>query len=298
MNISTVIGTKKDQTQGFLEDGTRVPLSKIYVGENFVIQIKTIEKEGYRAIKLGFGSKKKNSKPIKGEIKKAGLSTQPRFFREVRVDDVEGMNLGDIIKAEDVLKAGDIVDVIGVSKGKGFAGVVKRHGFHGGPRTHGQSDRERAPGSIGQSTTPGRVFKGKKMAGRMGHDRVTIKNLEVIDIVEGEVIVKGLIPGPKGSLVMIHRQREGKKFVPLYSDKKEEDESEEKEMKNGSEEVKMEEKKQEVKGKSLDQEEVQGQSSNEDKQSLQSSSDIHQDENLETKTQEKTKEKDDGEESK
>lgn len=118
------------------------------------------------------------------------------------------------------LKAGDLVDVIGISKGKGFAGVVKRHHFKGGPRTHGQSDRERAPGSIGQTTTPGRVYKGKRMAGHMGHSRTTIKNLQVVDVEENKntLLIKGLVPGPVKSRVFIKKVGEDKKFVPLWKE--------------------------------------------------------------------------------
>lgn len=218
MQISALIGRKIDQTQGFLEDGTRVPLSIISVGSNTVLQIKTTEHEGYNAVQLGFGSSKKTNKPMTGHIKKAGTEKTPRFFREIRVDDSPDFSPGSAISPQEVFEAGDIVDVTGTSKGKGFAGVVKRHGFHGGPRTHGQSDRERAPGSIGQTTTPGRVYRGKRMAGRMGNERVTIKNLEVLDVLEDKILVRGLIPGSKGSIVIVHKVGKSKKFVPLWSD--------------------------------------------------------------------------------
>lgn len=217
MNLSTIIGKKIEQTQAFLEDGTRVPLTRVFVGDNSISQIKTSEKEGYMAVQLTFGKRNKISKPLTGHLKKAGLKNTPRFLREIRVDDVAGFENGTVITPEEVLTAGDKVDVVGVSKGKGFAGAVKRWGFHGGPKTHGQSDRHRAPGSIGQGTTPGRVYKGKKMAGRMGSDRVTIKNLEIADVKEGEILIKGLIPGPKNGLVMITKIGENKKFKPLFS---------------------------------------------------------------------------------
>lgn len=223
MNLTTILGKKIEQTQAFLEDGTRVPLTRVAVGENFISQIKNTEKDGYMAVQVAFGKRNKISKPLTGHLKKAGLNKKSRFLREIRVDELEGFEEGMVITPEEVLSAGDRVDVVGTSKGKGFAGVVKRWGFHGGPKTHGQSDRHRAPGSIGQSTTPGRVYKGKKMAGRMGNERVTIKNLEIIEVKDGEVLIKGLIPGPKGKIVMITKIGENKKFKPLYSVKSEED---------------------------------------------------------------------------
>lgn len=217
--IQSLIGRKIDQTQGFLEDGTRVPLSIISVGGNVVTQIKTADREGYNSIQLGFGSWKRPTKPMAGHIKKAGLQEKkPRFFREVRVDEVPSQNLGSVVSIQEVFEPGDMVDVSGTSKGKGFAGVVKRHGFHGGPKTHGQSDRHRAPGSIGSGTTPGRVYKGKRMAGRMGNEQVTIKNLEVLDVKDDAILVRGLIPGAKGSIVTITKVGKNKKFKPLWSE--------------------------------------------------------------------------------
>ncbi len=217
MNIPTVIGQKIEQTQAFLENGTRVPLTHVYVGENSVSQIKTVEKDGYSAVQVAFGERNKIAKPLAGHLKKAGLKKSPRFLREIRVGEVEGIGIGAAILPEEVLKPGDKIDVVGISKGKGFAGGVKRWGFRGGPKTHGQSDRHRAPGSIGQGTTPGRVYKGKKMAGRMGNEQVTIKNLEVIDIKDGEVIIKGLVPGPKGGVIVITKIGENKNFKPLFT---------------------------------------------------------------------------------
>ncbi len=228
MQVNSLIGKKIDQRQGFLEDGTRVPLSIIIVGENVVSQIKTIDHEGYQALQLGFGSTKKTNKPTNGHLKRAGLDTKkPRFFREVKVDDVADVTLGASIPVAEVFEPGDIVDVVGTSKGKGYAGVVKRHGFHGGPRTHGQSDRERAPGSSGQTTTPGRVYRGKRMAGRMGNERVTVKNLEILEVREDSILVKGLIPGSKGGIVVITKVgKKNKKFMPLWSDKPKTEETE------------------------------------------------------------------------
>lgn len=216
--IQSLVGKKLGQTQGFLENGMRIPMTRIWVNGNVVSQIKTTEKEGYEAIQLGFGETKKASKPLNGHSKKAGLKITPRTFRESREDKVEGIELGQEINAEEVIAPGDIIDVTGVSKGKGFAGVVKRHHFKGGPKTHGQSDRHRAPGSIGQSTTPGRVYKGKRMAGRMGSAQVTIKNLEIIDLKDGELLVKGLVPGSIGTILTLTKRSVNKKHVGLYKE--------------------------------------------------------------------------------
>ncbi len=228
MSLQAIIGKKIDQTQAFLEDGRRIPLSLISVSGNVIAQVKTLEKDKYTSVQLGFGDKKKADKATTGHIKKAGLTKTPRFFREVKVEDIAGYEVGAVVNVEEMLELGDVIDVTGTSKGKGYAGVVKRHGFKGGPRTHGQSDRERAPGSSGQTTTPGRVYKGKRMSGRMGNERVTIKNLTVVDIKDGVIYVRGLVPGVKGSLVMISKVKEDKrsratkkKFVPLFTIKEE-----------------------------------------------------------------------------
>ncbi len=217
-----IIGHKISQTQKFLEDGTRIPVTEVLLaGGNVVIQTKTIEKDGYTAVQLGIGKKKKGNKALTGHVKGALLTEASAFLREVRLaDGEEALAVGTVVKATEVLKPGDIVDVIGVSKGKGYAGGVKRHHFKGGPRTHGQSDRERAPGSIGQSTTPGRVYRGKRMAGRMGHERVTVQNLMVVGVTDDGVLIKGLIPGPVNNLIMIKKVGESKKFTPLYQEPK------------------------------------------------------------------------------
>ncbi len=223
MQLTALIGKKTYQKQGFLQDGTRVPLSGVVVGGNFITQVKSADKEGYNALQLGIGTNKKAKKAIIGHSKKAGLEQTARFLREVRVDDVTDVTSGTEINVSDVFVPGDIVDVTGISKGKGFAGGVKRWGFKGGPRTHGQSDRERAPGSIGQTTTPGRVYRGKKMAGRMGQDTVTIRNLEIIEITnDGVLLIKGLIPGSLNSIVVVKKMGTNKKFVPLYREATEE----------------------------------------------------------------------------
>jgi large subunit ribosomal protein L3 len=223
MQLTALIGKKIYQKQGFLQDGTRVPLSGVVVAGNFVTQVKSTDKEGYNALQLGIGINKKAKKAIVNHGKKAGLAQTPRFFREVRVDDTVDVVSGTEINVSDIFVPGDIVDVTGISKGKGFAGGVKRWGFKGGPRTHGQSDRERAPGSIGQTTTPGRVYRGKKMAGRMGQDTVTVKNLEIIEVTaDGVLLIKGLIPGSLNSVVIVKKMGTNKKFVPLYKEVTEE----------------------------------------------------------------------------
>lgn len=227
--IQAIIGKKIDQTSIFLTDGRRLSATKIDTSGNVVVQAKTIAKDGYTSVQLGFAMKKSPSKAMLGVSKKAGLTNTPAFFHEVKL--TEGVSedtmpkAGEVIAIDTVMKIGDVVKVTGTSKGKGFAGGVKRHGFRGGPRTHGQSDRERAPGSIGQTTTPGRVYKGKRMAGRMGHATVSVTNLVVLDIIGSTVLVKGLVPGSKNSIVIIEKTGESKKFVPVIktNEKKEEE---------------------------------------------------------------------------
>lgn len=219
MQLTALIGTKKYQKQGFLQDGKRIPLTAVVVSGNVITQIKTADKEGYNSLQLGINSNKKARKSITNHSKKAGLENTPRFFKEIKAEDLEGAALGLQINVSEIFSPGDIVDVTGISKGKGWAGGVKRWGFHGGPRTHGQSDRERAPGSIGQTTTPGRVYRGKKMAGRMGSDTVTVKNLEVISVTDdGVLLIKGLVPGNVNGLVMVNKIGTNNKFVPLYKE--------------------------------------------------------------------------------
>ena len=197
------------------EGNVRTPITLIEAGPCVVTQIKTETKDGLQAVQLGFGSKKlKNtSKAQEGHTKKAATKTQPRFFAEAEFIEGEELKIGDTIKASDILSVGDTIEVTGVSKGKGFQGGVKRWGFAGGPKTHGQSDRHRAPGSIGQGTTPGRVYKGKRMAGRMGTDQITVKNLHVVSISPetNQVAVSGPVPGTPGHLLKIKRLSEGKK---------------------------------------------------------------------------------------
>lgn len=210
--MKNILGKKVGMTQIFDEDGQVIPVTLIEAGPCYVVQKKTPEKDGYNAVQLGFGEveEKKLSQPEQGHLKKADVLPL-RYLREFRVSDHEDLEVGQVIKA-DIFEVGDLVDVAGTSKGKGFAGVVKRYGFAGGVKTHGQSDRHRAPGSIGAGTTPGRVFKGSRMAGRMGGDQVTISNLEVM-IVDPErnlLAVKGSIPGAKNGLVLVKETRKAK----------------------------------------------------------------------------------------
>lgn len=224
--INAILGTKLDMSQKFTKDGKRIPVTTVLAGPCPVIQVKTQQKDGYDAIQLGWGEKKltKITKPLKGHIKGAKLKLAPRFLQEIRVEEESKFKVGDLVKVSDVLKPGDKVNATGISKGKGFTGVMKRWGFAGGPATHGQSDRARAPGSIGQTTTPGRVFPGKKMAGRAGGVKVTIKNLTVMDVDKDKnlLLVKGLVPGPRNGLLVIRKVGEESKFIPLMKKGKKE----------------------------------------------------------------------------
>ena len=190
--------------------GKNIPCTVIEVGPCVVTQVRTLEKDGYTAIQLGFGERtvKSTSKAMQGHFKRAGVSPK-RSLVEFNSFDSE-FQLGDTLKVEDVFNEGEFVSVIGTSKGKGFQGVVKRHGFAGvGQATHGQHNRLRAPGSIGAASYPARVFKGMRMAGQMGNARVTIENLEVLKVLpeEGVLVVKGAIPGHKGATVVIRKPK-------------------------------------------------------------------------------------------
>lgn len=217
-----ILGEKGQQEQIYNDKGERVPVTHIKTSSCYLIDVRYPEKHGYFSVILGFKQGKNIKKPILGKLKKAGVKIPLSFLREIRLDKlgskiaayqkdgkkgVEANNkqilIGNEIKASTIFSKGDLVQITGKSKGKGFAGVVKRHGFAGGPRTHGQSDRERAPGSIGQTTTPGRVYKGKRMAGRMGGEKITIKNLEILEVKDNELIVQGLAPGVVGGLLKI-----------------------------------------------------------------------------------------------
>lgn len=221
--IDAILGIKKETIQKFTKDGKRIPVTRIKSGPCYVVQIKKKEKDGYEAIQLGLGEKeiKKVSKPLQGHFRGAKLKKAPRFLQEIRMEDVgEEIKIGEQVKIDDIFQPGDEVKISGWSKGKGFTGVVKRWGFKGGPRTHGQSDRERAPGSIGQRTTPGRVYKGKRMPGRAGGNKVTIKGLAVMEVGESneELLVKGLVPGFKNGWLIIEKTGKAKRFVPLMKE--------------------------------------------------------------------------------
>ena len=203
-----IIGKKIGMTQLFDEKGNVVPVTVVEAGPCVVVQKKTIENDGYEAVQIGFGalSDKRATKAIKGHFAKADVALK-KTLKEFRLDDIAALNVGDIIKA-DTFAAGDAVDVCGTSKGKGFQGVVKRHGFGGvGQSTHGQHNRLRAPGSIGACSYPAKVFKGMRMAGQMGNERVTVQNLKVVKVIpeHNVMMIKGSIPGSKGSIVMIEK---------------------------------------------------------------------------------------------
>ncbi|BEP30127.1 50S ribosomal protein L3 [Helicovermis profundi] len=203
--MNTILGRKIGMTQIFNEDGTVVPVTVVEAGPLKVIQIKTLENDGYTAIQVGFGKKKnKVNKPTKGHFEKAGVELM-RHLAEIRVDDVSGYTLGQEIKA-DIFEAGMKVDASGTSKGKGTQGPIRRWNQSRGPETHG-SKHHRLKGSIGAASYPGRVIKGTHMAGKMGNEKVTIQNLEVVkvDADKNLLLIKGAIPGPKGGLLRIQK---------------------------------------------------------------------------------------------
>lgn len=197
-----LIGRKVGMTQLFLEDGSMVPVSVLVVEPNTVTRLRTPERDGYGAVQLGVGARKKLSKPLQGQLKELPkLGT----LREFRVDDVSGYQVGQVLDVG-LFTPGDRVEVTGVSKGKGFAGTIKRHHFHRGPETHG-SDSHRQPGSIGPGTTPGRVYRGTRMAGHMGDQRATVKGLRVVrcDTERNLLLVKGPVPGAPNALVLVRK---------------------------------------------------------------------------------------------
>jgi large subunit ribosomal protein L3 len=206
--VQGIIGRKLGMTQIFRDNGKAEAVTAIEAGPCTVIQVKTAAKDGYNAVQFGFGETKRLKSPQRGQLKGLG---QFRYLREFRVDDIENIEVGDRVDVS-LFKEGDMVDVTGVSKSKGFAGVVKRHGFAGGPKTHGQSDRHRHPGSIGATTSPGRVFKGTHMAGHMGNQRVTARHLEVFeaDPERNLLLVKGAVPGDRDGLLLIRKSGEEK----------------------------------------------------------------------------------------
>ncbi|MDR0500707.1 MAG: 50S ribosomal protein L3 [Coriobacteriales bacterium] len=204
----TLLGRKLGMTQIFADDDTIVPVTVIQAGPCTITQIKTAEKEGYEAIQIGYGLIKPNkvNQPMKGHFNKGGVEPS-RVLREVRVDSTSTYELGQQITVEAFAEAKS-VDVSGISKGKGFAGVIKRYNFRGGPGSHG-AHFHRAPGSIGQCATPSRVFKGLKLPGHMGSEKVTVKNLDVIkvDTEQNLLLVRGAVPGGKGALLTIRTNK-------------------------------------------------------------------------------------------
>lgn len=210
--MSGIIGKKIGMTSIFGADGRNVACTLIEAGPCVVTQVKNVETDGYNAIQLGFGERKEKNtpKPLKGHFAKANTTPKRKVveFRDFRVEFEGGVNLGQEIEVGQVFKEGDFVDAIATSKGKGFQGVVKRHGFAGvGGQTHGQHNRLRAPGSIGACSFPSRVFKGMRMAGRMGGKRVKVINLEVLKVMPDNnlIIVSGSVPGPKNSFVILEK---------------------------------------------------------------------------------------------
>lgn len=198
-------------TQAWTKSGKRIPVTVVTAAPMTVTQVKSIDTDTYQAVQVGLGSKKPTSisKPLAQHLGKS--KTTPKHLREIRLTQSTELSIGDQIKPETVLEVGDIVNVSGTTKGRGFSGVMKRWGFKGGPRTHGQSDRARAPGSIGQGTTPGRVYKQKKMAGHYGNDTFTVKDLQIINILpeKNEVWINGPIPGSVNGLIKITTTRKG-----------------------------------------------------------------------------------------
>jgi len=210
--IQGILGKKLGMTQVFAADGRRVPVTVVEAGPCTVVQKKTESNDGYNALQVGFSAKKtaRVNKPMMGHFKKADQGAFSHL-RELSADNVDDYNVGDQITCDTVFKAGDIIDVTGTSKGKGFQGVIKRWGFSGGRATHG-SKFHRAPGSIGCSAWPSRVFKGKKMPGQMGNARVTQQNLEIVEVRADQnlILIKGAVPGANQSLLLIRKQIKAK----------------------------------------------------------------------------------------
>ena len=207
-----ILGKKLGMTQVFAEDGKVTPVTVIAAGPCTVVQKKTVDTDGYDAVQVCFEEKaeRKMNKPLKGHFDKAGVA-YARYLRELRLDDVSGVNVGDVIKA-DVFEAGEAVDVTGTSKGHGFSGTIKRFGFHRLKETHGTGPVHRHAGSMGACSSPSRIFKGKKLPGRYGTDRVTVLNLDMVkvDAEKNLLLVKGAVPGPKGGLLYIRNSVKAK----------------------------------------------------------------------------------------
>jgi large subunit ribosomal protein L3 len=207
-----VLGTKLGMTQVFDENARIIPVTVIQAGPCAVAQVKSPESDGYSAVQLTFGERKasKVTKPMAGHFAKSGIDAA-RHVVELRTSDAADYSPGQVVKA-DVFTAGDRIDVVGVSKGKGTAGVMKRHGFKGLGASHGTERKHRSPGSVGACATPGRVFKGMRMSGHMGHERVTVLNLQVVkvDVERNLLLVRGAVPGPRGGLIMARSSIRGK----------------------------------------------------------------------------------------
>ena len=202
-----LIGRKLGVTQVFQADGTMVAVSVLAIQPNTVTRLRTTERDGYTAVQLGAEPAKRLTKPEAGQLKDLPKAAQAlATIREFRVDSVDDYEVGQTVALGDVFAEGDLVDVTGVSKGKGFAGQIKRHNFKRGPKTHG-SDHHRAPGSIGPGTTPGRVYRGLRMAGHMGDERVTVKKVRVVrtDTDRNLLLVKGTLPGARGGLILVKK---------------------------------------------------------------------------------------------
>ena len=209
--VKGLLGTKLGMTQAWDENNRLVPITVVEAGSNVVTQIKNLENDGYAAVQVAYGAidPRKVNQPDGGHFAKAGVNPR-RHIAEIRTADAADYTVGQELGVE-TLEVGSKVDVVGTSKGKGFAGHMKRHGFHGVGASHGAHRNHRKPGSIGMSSTPGRVFKGKKMAGRMGGDRVTAMNLMLhgVDAEKGLLLIKGAVPGPKGQLVFVRNAVKG-----------------------------------------------------------------------------------------
>lgn len=202
--VKGILGRKIGMTQVFDDAGRAVPVTVVEAGPCRVAQVKRPETDGYSAIQLSFGDAKKPSKPVLGHLSKAGIEGGGKHFVELRLEDMAGYEPGTEIKA-DIFEEGEVVDVVGVTKGKGFAGGMKRHNFKGLSDTHGTHRKHRSPGSIGAASTPARVFKGTRMAGQLGNRRVSTLNLVVIkaDAERNLLLIRGAVPGPRGGLVMV-----------------------------------------------------------------------------------------------
>ncbi|ASN38706.1 MULTISPECIES: 50S ribosomal protein L3 [Paeniglutamicibacter] len=210
-NVKGLLGTKLGMTQVWDENNNLIPVTVVQADSNVVTQLRNAERDGYTAVQIGYGQidPRKVTKPLAGHFEAAGV-TPRRHVVELRTADAESYAAGQELSVE-IFAAGQKVDVVGTSKGKGFAGVMKRHGFHGAPASHGAHKNHRKPGSIGGASTPGRVFQGQKMAGRMGVDRVTTQNLTVhaVDAEKNLLLIKGAVPGARGRVVLVRTAVKG-----------------------------------------------------------------------------------------